>query len=175
MTYLYGIVLGVVIFVVIMRIITEGIRSPRAELRKKKRDCIHEWHDAGKVGYDGARSLYCPICDESKQMSETTAKIVLNEVMIRKLHDGSRKEHGAPCTYKKDEWVVVRHDNGRNCTYPIAKPDPIQAALARNKKSQDDLTAAVQSLSDALDRKIARNEAAHELQRRLDKYNSNVR
>lgn len=91
----------------------------RGESRRKKRDCIHEWNDAGKVGYDGTRALYCPICDKSMQVSDIAAKIMLNEVMIRKLHDGSRKMHGPGSTLKKEDWVVVRHENGRNCTYPI--------------------------------------------------------
>ena len=84
----------------------------RGEARRKKRDCIHEWNDAGKVGYDGTRAMYCPICDKSTQVGETTSKIMLNEVMIRKLHDGKVKM--TPCH------IVLGGKNEPNCTYPIA-------------------------------------------------------
>jgi hypothetical protein len=88
----------------------------RGEARRKKRDCIHEWNDAGKVGHDGTRALYCPICDNSTQASEVAAKIMLNEVMIRKdyLRNKGSKIINTPCH------IVLGGKNERNCTYPLS-------------------------------------------------------
>lgn len=73
--------------------------------------CKHEWNDAGKVGYDGTRALYCPLCDKSAQVGEAAAKIMLNETMIRKLHAGKVKI--TPCH------TVLGGKNRPNETYGL--------------------------------------------------------
>lgn len=54
-------------------------------------------------------------------------------------------------------------------------PTPLQAALARNKKSQDDLSAAVQRLGEAVDRRLAREKAMREIKLRVDKILEDMR
>ena len=93
MDFVFGATTGVGLGVLIMAV-NEIIRRERSELRKKKRDCLHEWNDAGTVSYDTV-ALYCPVCDSSLVVSKAAAKVALNAVMIRKLHDGSRKIQGA--------------------------------------------------------------------------------
>ena len=187
MDFVFGATTGVGLGVLIMAV-NEIIRRERSELRKKKRECLHEWNDAGTVSYDTV-ALYCPVCDSSLEVSKAAAKVALNAVMIRKLHDGSRKIQGAennmtwkyeqeaelkslyrvlsskPITYSMYERMVALEALRETLTGVTrnreevikrmelekeSRKDPLQLALARNKKSQDDVIEALHRLERAV-------------------------
>ena len=120
MDFVFGATSGVGLGVLIMAV-NDAIRRDKSELRKKKRDCLHEWNDAGTVSYDTV-ALYCPVCDSSLEVSKAAAKVALNAVMIRKLHDGSRKMQGAEnnMTWKYDQEKELQSLYRVLCYRPIS-------------------------------------------------------
>ena len=187
MDFVYGTIVGAGMGGIVA-VVNGAIRVVRDDVRKKKRECLHEWNDAGTVSYDTV-ALYCPVCDSSLEVSKAAAKVALNAVMIRKLHDGSRKIQGAennmtwkyeqeaelkslyrvlsskPITYSMYERMVALEALRETLTGVTrnreevikrmelekeSRKDPLQLALARNKKSQDDVIEALHRLERAV-------------------------